>query len=1244
MWRLCTAIKDRGYEGHEPVPELEPLAPKYDPLHHRAYVSVLENAVMRQPTVRNIALSGTYGTGKSSILAEFARRFKDRVLEVSLLTLGEEPEKILAPAEEANPAAATTTNRIQKEIVKQLLYQQSPSAAPESRFRRITRFLWHRELAYALLSGLVALAVLAASGLNVSALPNIGLALEPLPSWLRTLSIWASIPFVLGSVVLVVRLFIHGRIKVENVSAGPATITLPARSTSYFDEYLDEIIYFFETNGKRDILVIEDLDRFNDPRIFESLRSLNSLLNAAKQLKGRNIRFIYAVRDSVFEKLGRDVDETSDEAKNELKRANRTKFFELVIPVVPFITHKNARDLMLNLLERRGHEISKDLIDLAARHVADMRLIHNIVNEYEIFEHRLLKVENAVPELDPDRLFAMVLLKNAHSGDFEAIRHGTSTLDELFKAWRGLVSANIQSIRKTNNTLRHRIETAEASAGRAAELAAKLLKVIDSLAVADGSPLVQNALYVDSNPTDQESMATPSFWSKVFHSEVTLSVLTRGQYDRYSGRETNVHMILTAKAVQDLIREDLNIELYENTQVVAAKKRINQSQDEISFLRRHTWKQLIEKPNFHYRTSADESERNFREIAEALLPSSLVVGLVVGGYITSHFTLYVSSFYGQLIRPDAMIYIMRNVDHGIADSQYRLTSADVEAIVRDQGLSVLHERSMYNISILDYLLSIEIEQAAIVIRNLAASNNEDLDFIDLYLESGAEKSVFVTQLTPFMPSIFDLILRNLSLEKSEKAEIVDAAIGARKDMVEYRYSKELREFVEENYGIICSFISNEGAAGPGEVVDFLDQAGAELTDLVLVSEKLCFELSETNLYNITANNLQCVLRDENLSLDRLRSSGKAVYVHAVKRIGDYKNAFFDSVATEYTIEDPKVFEIILNESISWQPSDFDFVVSNAHPNCRIDDLIEVPVGAWSPLIAGGRTLMTYSNIERYIESRGSIDDVLAGALLGCVAIQYTEDTEDTEDTEQSGRAALALAILNAPDHLPDLKHRIKLANSLQPGQLPTDSVEPESGEKIGRLIEDGLILDDEDAFSSRLMIDWGTMEYAIRASTDYENLVSAETLPTEYLPKIMASQAIGSVIRRKALNLINKGIFVSVSAAAYESIADAEDRGDLDLNAVGVNLLIKGKVKTSRVIRIISKKCAGWDLKELQGVLENLGEPYSRISEKSRRITKLSDTPEHHAILNRLKDGGVVSNFPVGADGKLKVTLRRSEV
>ena len=64
----------------------------------------------------------------------------------------------------------------------------------------------------------------------------------------------------------------------------PATVSLKAESGSYFDKYLDEIVYYFEVS-RRDIVVFEDLDRFDNVQIFETLRALNTLLNGSAQIR-----------------------------------------------------------------------------------------------------------------------------------------------------------------------------------------------------------------------------------------------------------------------------------------------------------------------------------------------------------------------------------------------------------------------------------------------------------------------------------------------------------------------------------------------------------------------------------------------------------------------------------------------------------------------------------------------------------------------------------------------------------------------------------------------------------------------------------------------------------------------------------------------------------------------------------------------------------------------------------------------
>ncbi|MDQ6753906.1 MAG: hypothetical protein M3017_10935 [Actinomycetota bacterium] len=400
--------------------QLIALTPEYIETEHGQYVKAIEWA-LKDPDIRNIALSGNYGVGKSSILREVARRLDGRVVELSLSTLAPiEASKL----DESVPKQATTpTNRIQHEIVKQLLYREERNKTPGSRFRRIERLSWPRELAIAGLAGLAIVVVFLLTGWSAQ-------MATPLKQ-LVDLGLWIHlVVLVLATAgALAVRYLIQGRIHIKQFSAGSATVTLDENSVSYFDQYLDEIVYFFEVLD-HDIVVFEDIDRFNDSHIFETLRSLNTLLNGAPQIE-TPIRFIYAIKDSIFDRIGfnqegrkleQELLQSEDPAQAETVRANRTKFFDLVIPVVPFITHRSARNLATQLLKDIEHDVTSDLIDLAGRYVPDMRLLKNVRNEFIVFRDRIFSGDGEQLDLSETSLFAMMLYKSTHLTDFEATR------------------------------------------------------------------------------------------------------------------------------------------------------------------------------------------------------------------------------------------------------------------------------------------------------------------------------------------------------------------------------------------------------------------------------------------------------------------------------------------------------------------------------------------------------------------------------------------------------------------------------------------------------------------------------------------------------------------------------------------------------------------------------------------------------------------------------------------------------
>ena len=439
--------------------ELKLLRPCYIPKQHRMYVDELNKAV-QQDEVTNIALSGPYGVGKSSILQGFRKHHPDAIF-ISLSTLGFSEPTESKSTQSSDGAISPQTNQIQKEIVKQLLYRKPPNKLPASQFKRIQKLDWKHLLPVSVLIGLVLTVIIAVIG-GFEKIPKVSNS-----PWCDFGIKFAGVWLLMLIATEVASHLLQGKVRFDKLTAGPATVTLSQESDSYFDRYLDEIIYFFEMSTCR-VVVFEDIDRFSNWEIFEELRELNTLLNNSEQLQDKKsksdknkIVFVYAMKDSIFEpQTVTDTDEvvkgTYDRAIQEIQRANRTKFFDVIIPVVPFVTHRSARDLMRQELEGIQPKISDKLIDHVANYVPDFRLLRNACNEYMIYAHHVLR--NNDLKLKADHLFAMMLYKVIHLRDFEDIRLGNSNLDKVYEMSIRAAEARINTINDNYDALEKQLD------------------------------------------------------------------------------------------------------------------------------------------------------------------------------------------------------------------------------------------------------------------------------------------------------------------------------------------------------------------------------------------------------------------------------------------------------------------------------------------------------------------------------------------------------------------------------------------------------------------------------------------------------------------------------------------------------------------------------------------------------------------------------------------------------------------
>ena len=91
---------------------LASLTPKFDEASHGVYYDLLTRAIDYEG-VHNVALTGAYGTGKSSVLEQLRRKRGSEVIEISLSTIA--PPHRKADGDEAPEDEKAQTNLIQKE-------------------------------------------------------------------------------------------------------------------------------------------------------------------------------------------------------------------------------------------------------------------------------------------------------------------------------------------------------------------------------------------------------------------------------------------------------------------------------------------------------------------------------------------------------------------------------------------------------------------------------------------------------------------------------------------------------------------------------------------------------------------------------------------------------------------------------------------------------------------------------------------------------------------------------------------------------------------------------------------------------------------------------------------------------------------------------------------------------------------------------------------------------------------------
>ena len=372
------------------------------------------NYVFDNQDIKNVAITGAYSAGKSSVLASYKKKHeKLRFLHISLAHF-KSPDKEEKTKEDKTEVNEST---LEGKILNQLIHQIPSKKIPQTNFK-VKKTISPKSVSIrTIVVVLFSIFIIYFTCFNmwkdyVNTLPdNLFKSILSLSTNQYALIIVGIIITCLFSLIVYELINIQKNRNIFrklNLQGNEIEI-FEESDDSYFDKYLNEVLYLFE-NSDANVIVFEDMDRFNTIKIFERLREINTLINIHK--KGNNVlRFFYLLRDDVF--VSKD----------------RTKFFDYIIPVVPVVDSSNSYDQFISHLKNGGlfEKFNESFLQGLSLYIDDMRLLKNIYNEFVIYYNRI-----NITELDCNKMLAIIAYKNLFPSDFADLQLNKGFVYTLF--------------------------------------------------------------------------------------------------------------------------------------------------------------------------------------------------------------------------------------------------------------------------------------------------------------------------------------------------------------------------------------------------------------------------------------------------------------------------------------------------------------------------------------------------------------------------------------------------------------------------------------------------------------------------------------------------------------------------------------------------------------------------------------------------------------------------------------------
>lgn len=803
------------------------LSPIDDFKRHKEYIIRLKNAI-DQPNVFNIALTGSYGAGKSSILKTFKAYYPEyHYVNVSLASFVEvnlsDGDNTVKGKEDG------FEEQLEYSILQQLFYHVKATNIPESRFGRIERISKKKRILMVL-------------GILLFVVANLCLFCQEqvtkyflIPTEVLKSSFLFGISicvFIIGIWVVLFQLILFiKKISIKNLTLDKATLEFEEKkNVSIMNRYLDEILYLFQGN-KYNVVIFEDIDRFENTHIFTKLRELNLILNQSEEI-GRRIVFLYALKDDIF-----------------ANAEERTKFFDYIVPVIPFVNASNSGDLFrrkITGLRIPEVEVSSSFITDISAFVNDMRVLTNVVNEFDLYRNLLDK------KLNKEKLLAMILYKNLYPTDFSLLHQNKGVVYEAFMSAETLRDEILEDDRT-------QIDKVDSNLQAINEECLRNLNELYAVIIGKFITLYPDGgwyLYCDNKRRGISEFYSDENILKILNGQVGFS--EDYSRPRFFSKEEIKNVLGNSF---DYEKRKKRIQSITDDKIKTLRDKRKALMDDIAAIEKHTLSDIAKSDRdiFEHVGTIKGQEEKYKVLKY----------LLEKGYIDEEYFFYISIFQEGRLTPSDQEFLLSIKFNAPKEFDYKLQ--EIPSLIQNLSAVDYDHKGILNKDLLEYCLlhEDEYEEECDAILKQMVVHEQYIDLLYQFMQEGNCVPTFIKRLVHI-----DNVWK--SLDKDINHITKDKVISA---MFKYADINDIRT-VNTSYPFNTYINDNNNYS---DLFEDIDQVRArKLLDLLNLNVQSLIDdnnaadtysyIYENNMYALTLDNVKVIFKHNELPVDNLDSA------------------------------------------------------------------------------------------------------------------------------------------------------------------------------------------------------------------------------------------------------------------------------------------------------------------------------------------------------------------------------------